>query len=175
MRQHDVEWSASSRSAALEQGGLEPAPMLVRAFEIHHLVGAAVDGAADSRESRKMDRVFQHEGVGRARIEPDLDQIVDLFVVFGLVLLAEEPLLGARSEPCVRALLLEGAGDTRIDVFVVQDLVAALANEYRQRHAPGALSREHPVGLARHHALDAVLAGGRNPARLLDRLERDLP
>ena len=59
-------------------------------------------------------------------------------------------------------------------LLVVQDRVAALANEDRERHAPGALAREHPVGLARHHALDAVLAGRRNPADLRDRLERDL-
>ena len=108
VRQHDVERRAPSRAAAFQQGGLEPASMLVRAFEIHHLVGTAVDGRPDSRKPGKMDRILQHEGVGRAGIEPDFDQIVDLLIVLGLVLVAEETPLGARREPRVGAFLLEG-------------------------------------------------------------------
>ena len=46
VRQHDVEGRAAARAAAFEQRRLEPAAMLVGAFEIHHLVGAAVDACA---------------------------------------------------------------------------------------------------------------------------------
>ena len=56
----------------------------------------------------------------------------------------------------------------------LQDLdraVADFAHEDRDRHAPGALARDHPVGAALDHAGDAVLALRRDPARLLDRRE----
>ena len=42
MGQHDVVGRAAARAAALEQRGMEPAAMLVGAFEIHDRVGAAV-------------------------------------------------------------------------------------------------------------------------------------
>ncbi len=50
--------------------------------------------------------------------------------------------------------------------------VALLAHEHRDRHAPGALARDHPVGPALDHAVDAVLALPRHPARDFDRFER---
>ena len=52
VRQHDVERRAAARAAALEQGRLEPAAMLVGAFQIHHLVGAAVDSCGGCRRGR---------------------------------------------------------------------------------------------------------------------------
>ena len=66
MRQHDVERRAPARAAAFEQRGLEPAAMLVGAFEIHHLVVAAVDGALDAGKAGEMERVLEHVGMGRA-------------------------------------------------------------------------------------------------------------
>ena len=65
------------RAASFQQGGLEPAAMLVRAFEI---------------DVRRPGCVFTHlavggaqgEGVGRARIEPDIEDVVDLLVVVGV-------------------------------------------------------------------------------------------
>ena len=51
--------------------------------------------------------------------------------------------------------------------------MTVLADENRQRHAPGALARQHPIGLVHDHALDPVLAGWRRPARALDRVGRD--
>ena len=52
--------------------------MLVGAFEIHHGVGAAVALALDAGEAGEMLGVFQHEGMGRAGIEPDVENVVDL-------------------------------------------------------------------------------------------------
>ena len=120
-------------------------------------------------------RVFEDEGVGRSRIEPDFDEVVDLVVSRGIVLGAEKPLLRALGEPGVGAFLLVGVGDPRVHLFVEQDFVTVLADENRQRHAPGALARQHPIGLVGDHALDPVLAGRRRPSRPLDRIDRNRP
>ena len=53
VRQHDVVGRAAARAAAFQQRGMEPAAMLVRAFEIHDLVGAAVAHAMDAGEAGK--------------------------------------------------------------------------------------------------------------------------
>ena len=93
--------------------------------------------------------VFQHEGMGRAGIEPDVADIVDLLPVLGRAG-PEEAFAGAVHVPGVGAFLHEGFGDALIDDFVLQDFggaVALLAHEHRDRHAPGALARDHPVGL----------------------------
>ena len=111
--QHHVERRAAARAAAFQQRGMEPAAMLVGAFEIHHRVGAAVDLALDAGELREMHRVFQHEGVRRAGIEPDVADVVDLLPV----------LVGAACRGSARArrprtrrrrLRLEGLGDALV-------------------------------------------------------------
>ncbi len=83
MGENDVEGRAAARAAAFQQRGMEPAAMLVGAFEIHDLVGAAIALAMDAGKARKILRVFQREGVGRAGIEPDVENVVDLFVIVG--------------------------------------------------------------------------------------------
>ena len=45
---------------------MEPAAMLVGAFEVHDAVLAAVALALDAGEAREVLRVFQREGVRRA-------------------------------------------------------------------------------------------------------------
>ena len=145
-----------------------------RAFQIHHGVVAAVDLALDAGEPREMLAVFQHEGVGRAGIEPDVENVVDLLPVL-VGARAEEALARAVHVPGVGAFLLEGVGDALVDGFVLQDFggaVALLAHEHRDRHAPGALARDHPVGPAVDHAVDAVLARRRHPLRHRDRVQR---
>ena len=57
---------------------------------------------------------------------------------------------------------------------VDQNLVRALLDEDRDRHAPGALARHHPVGAVGDHAGDAVLARRRHPLCAGDFVERDL-
>ena len=173
--QHHVERRAAAGAAAFQQRGMEPAAVLVGAFEIHHRVGPAVVLALDAGEAREMLRVLQHEGVRRAGVEPDVADVVDLLPVL-VGARAEEALARAGLVPGVGALLLEGVGDALVDRVVLQDLrraVALLAHEHRDRHAPGALARDHPVGPALDHAGDAVLAGGRHPARRLDLAQRD--
>ena len=157
--EHHVIGRAPARAAGFQQRGMEPAAVLVGALQIHDGVGAAVDLAPDAGETREMHRVLQHEGVGRAGIEPDVENVVDLLPVL-VGARAEETLARAGRVPGVGAFLLEGLGDAGVDPLVLQDLgraVALLAHEHGDRHPPGALARQHPVGLAGDHAGDAVL------------------
>ena len=87
---------------------MKPAAMLVRAFEIHDLVAAAVAHALDAGEAGKMLRVFERESMGRAGIEPDVEHIVDLVESVRIVVGREKTRGGIRREPGVGALLLEG-------------------------------------------------------------------
>ena len=81
-----------------------------RAFEIHHGVVAAVGLALDAGERREMHRVLQHEGVRRAGVEPDVENVVDLLP--GVVGdLAEKALARAGGVPGIGALGLEGLDD----------------------------------------------------------------
>ena len=79
--------------------------MLVGAFQIHHLVVAAVDFALDAGEAGKMDGVFEHIGMGRARVEPDIENVVDLLVVVGIVVGREKTRRRAVGVPGVGAFL----------------------------------------------------------------------
>ena len=105
---------------------MEPAAVLVGAFQIHHGVAAAVDLALDAGELREMHRVFQHEGVGGAGIEPDVENVVDLLPAFVGALRPEEALARAGGEPGVGAFGLEGLDDAHFDLGVLQDLDRAV-------------------------------------------------
>ena len=171
MGDDDVERRASARAAGFKERRLKPAAVLVRALEIHHHFVAAVDFAPDMRERWKVVGVLQHEGVRRAGIEPDIKNVVDLLPAL-VAKLAEEALARARSIPGIRALGLERLDDAGVDVGIVENLdraVGILLDEDGNRHAPGALARDHPIGPAFNHAGDAVLALLRHPPRRLDR------
>ena len=116
--------------------------MLVAAFQIHHGIGAAIDLADDVAELRKILAVFQHEGMRRAGIEPDVADVVDLLPLF-VGKAAEETLARARRIPGIRAFGLERVADALVHCLVLQDFdraIARLAHEHRDRHAPGALA-----------------------------------
>src|SRR3546814_3329495 len=98
VREHRIVGRASARSRGFEQRRVEPAAMLVGAFEVE--VGRPLQLRAR----------LQHEGVRRAGIEPYFDHVGDLLEVFGAVVVAEEALRIA-GEPGIAALLLEGIGD----------------------------------------------------------------
>ena len=147
---------------------MEPAAVLVRAFKIHHLVRPAFDLAVDARKAGEVFCVFQHEGMGAAGVEPDIHHVVDFFVVGGVVVIAKKPLRRAFRIPGVGALLFKCVGDAFVDALFHQRRVLALFHKHRDRHPPRALARQHPVGLGRDHAGNAVFAGGGNPAGLFD-------
>ena len=114
----------------------------------------------------------------KACVEPESNQTSRMSVTCLPVLVraaAEEALARARRIPGVGAFGLEGVADALVDCLVLEDFdraVADFAHEHRDRHAPGALARQHPVGLADDHAGDAVLPLRRDPARRLDGFER---
>jgi hypothetical protein len=104
--------------------------------------------------------------MGRAGIEPDVEDVGDLLPVGRSWSSPEEPLLGALRIPGVGALGLEGRADAGIDRRVAQDVHPSLAeplHEAGERHAPGALARQHPVGPGLDHRIEAVAAGLRRP------------
>src|SRR3546814_2055328 len=77
MREDGLIRRLSARAAAFEQRRLEPAAMLVAAFEIE--VGAV--RAAVVADERGPAPAFEHEGMGAARIEPDVENIDDALVI----------------------------------------------------------------------------------------------
>ena len=87
------------------------------------------------------------------------------------VVIAEEALLARlrrtrRRRPPPRRL--RGCA---VDGLVLQHL-AVVVGEDGDRHAPGALARQHPVGPLLDHGAQAVLAGGRHEARGVDGRKR---
>ncbi len=177
MGQHDVVGRAAARAAAFQQGGVEPAAVLVGAFQVHDGIGAAVALADDAGELGKVHGIFQREGVRGGGVEPDIADVVDLLPFGGAVVVAKEALRRARLVPGPDALLLQCGRDALVDALVLQDLVGAVGlvlDEDRDRHAPGALARHHPVGLGLDHAGDAVLTGRRHPLGFADGTQREL-
>ena len=55
--------------------------MLVRAFQIHHAVFAAIDHAVDIGKAGEMFRRVQDIGMCRAGIKPDIQCVAIFFVV----------------------------------------------------------------------------------------------
>ena len=135
--------------------------MLVAAFEIHHRIFAAVDLALDAGERREMRPVSSST---KACVEPESNQTSQNVVDFlpGIVgELAEEALARAGLVPGVGALFLERLDDAQLDLGVLENFdraVRLFLDEHGDRHAPGALARDHPVGPRLDHAGDAVLA-----------------
>ncbi|MGX0965828.1 hypothetical protein AB7M63_006277 [Bradyrhizobium japonicum] len=111
-------------------------------------------------------------------MEPESNQTSQISSTFLQSSLARDPrkaFAGAVHVPGVGAFFHEGFGDALVDDLVLQDLgraVALLAHEHGDRHAPGALARDHPVRTIGDHAVDAVLARRRHPLRDRDRVQR---
>ncbi len=160
MGQDLVEGRAAARRAAFQQARLEPAAMLVAAFQIE--VGGPLHVRPASR--------FEDEGMGAARIEPDVENVGDHLVIVGTVRGTEEFGL-ARLVPGIDALFAYGSDHAGVHVCILQIFARAVLHEQRDRHAPGALARQHPVGAAFDHRTDAVAALFGNEARVGDRLQ----
>ena len=131
--------------------------MLVRAF--------AIEVGADALAVARLD----HEGVGRARIEPDVENVGDRLVIVEAVAVAEQGLM-VGAEPGVGAALVEGVEDAAVDGRVLQIVAGLAVDVERDRHAPGALAADHPVGPPLDHRAHPVPRFLRHPAGLVDRL-----
>ena len=163
---HRVVGGAAAGAAGLQHRGVEPAAVLVGALEI------------DVGRPDAVGAVAQREGVGEPRVEPDVEDVGDLLPVVVRMVVGEEARLGVLLEPGVGALGLEGRLDPGVDRRVAQDLGGAVGlapDEAGQRHAPGALARQHPVGAGLDHRVEAVAAGLRVPCdQPVDRGQRAL-
>ncbi len=73
--------------------------MLVRAFQIHHLVAGL---------ARKFGALVEHAEVGHARIEPDVENVGDLVVVVGF---GAEQFARIERVPRIGAFLLDALRD----------------------------------------------------------------
>ena len=99
MGQHRLERGGAAGADRLQQAGLEPAAMLVGAFQVE--IGGPGQAA-----------ILEGEAVGGAAFEPDVDDVHDLLVIGRVAVRAEEA-GGGRGEPGIRALGGEGLRMTR--------------------------------------------------------------
>ena len=111
--------------------------------------------------------------MGGAGIEPDIENVEDLFVRLGVHHTAQEPGLGAVFVPDIRAFGLEGFDDTRVDLFVAQQEIlirrqGAFLHETGQRNTPRPLPRQHPIGARFHHRIEPVAPRPGHPVHVVD-------
>ncbi len=161
---HDVTIRRAARGAhGLQQRRMEPAPVLVRAFHI------------DIRDTvfRAILAVAQNEGVGRTGIEPHVQNVEHLGIVVGVHDAAKEPLFRAIFVPDIRTVSLERLDNALVDLWVTQQEVfirwqRAILGKAGQRHTPGPLTRQHPVGACFHHRVQTVAALFGHPVDVVD-------
>ena len=136
-----------------QQRGLEPAAVLVGAFQVE--VGG----------HRQLVALLEHRIVGDAGVEPDVEDVGDLGVALRVV---AEQLLGVQVEPGVDAVLLHPFGHFLDQTRGVRvRLGGGAVHEQGDRHAPGALPGDTPVRAVAQHAFDARLAPLRQPLHLV--------
>ncbi len=116
---------------------------------------------------------FDGEGVGRAGIEPDVQDVVDLLKV-GRIAVGPKELGRIEREPGVRPRLAHGFDDTGVDGLVAQRLAGLAVDEHGDGRAPGPLARNQPVRTGLDHAAQPVLARGGIEASGVHRGQRAL-
>ena len=138
---------------------MEPAAMLVRTFEID--VGRERNEAGPERRQDVM------HGAG---VEPHVHHVGALLVDERFV--AQE-VTRVQREPGLDAALGDELGDLLEQFRRLRVRLARFpVHEHRERHAPGTLARDAPVGARLDHAGDALLAPAGNPLHAADRVER---
>ena len=167
MGEHRVVGRAAAGAAGLQHRGVEPAAVLVGALEVEA-------GRPDAVRA-----VAQREGVGGAGVEPDVEDVGDLLpLVVGRGRCRgsapwRRPRTRRRRPRVSKASLMRAltAGSRRISARAV----GVAPDEAGQRHAPGALARQHPVGAGLDHRVEPVAAGLRRPLHEpVDRGQRPL-
>ena len=145
-----------------QQGGLEPAAVLVAAFHIHI--------------SRPEALIPLHGGVvGGAGVKPAVQSVglleeVDAAAVGALEALGQQ-LCRLHLKPGVGTLLLEDGGHG-LDALIGADrLLAVLAVEHGDGQTPAALAGNAPVGTLADHGAHTLLAPGGQPADVLTGLD----
>ena len=147
-----------------EQGRVEPATVLVGAFQVQ--VGARTSDVAD------IVGATQHMPVGGAGIEPDVQGVGDLVVLASFV---TDQLGSVQFEPGLDTFFLDALSHLlhQFDSAWMQ-LAGLLVQEERDRHAPVALAGNAPVRTVGDHRVQAGLAPGRHELGALDSLQGTL-
>ena len=131
--------------------------MLVAAFEIE--VGGPVQvGPAAA---------FEHKGMGAAAVEPDVENVGDALVIGEVIVVAQETLRRGLA-PGIDALFAHRGDYAGVDRGVAEILPGGAVDEQGDRHPPGALAGDHPVGAAFDHRTEAVAALFGDEARVGD-------
>ena len=165
---HLAERRPSARAEADEQRALEPAAVLVAAFEVD--VGRPGQLGPDR----------QHRLVARSRIEPHVEDVHLAREGRAAARAAREAggqeLLDGPLVPRVGAVLAEHGGGLLDERGRRHRFAARRAVDGRNRHAPGPLARDAPVGAVHEHVVDAVVAPRRHPLDgVVDGVERRFP
>ena len=94
--------------------------------------------------------------------------------------LAREPRKRSRA-PCAYQASAPSSSNASmmriVHIRIVEDVdraIGLLVDEHRDRHAPGALARDHPIGACCDHSANAVLTLRRHPACRTNRFVRTL-
>ena len=169
MREHRLVRRPAARAHRLEQRGVEPAAMLVRALEVH------------VRRPAQVRSRLEHGRVAAAGIDPDVE---DVGLPAELPAAARGTARAGRDElglgPQVPLLdsppVAEDLRHVLDDALVEEQRPARAAVERHDRHAPDALAREHPVGPVGDHVEEPVRAPRRDPAHVVpDGVQRLCP
>src|SRR5207248_4480676 len=130
-------WRRAARAHGLEQRGMEPAPVLIGAFQVQ------------LRRPAQLGPRFEHGGVAAAGVEPDVEDVRLLAKARTTALRTARPgrqqVTGCARVPLVGAVaVVEDARHVLDDTFLEQHRVARVAVERDDRHAPHALARDGP-------------------------------
>ena len=158
MRQNGVERRATTGADRFKQARMEPAAMLVAAFQIQ--IGRPRQTAG-----------FQREGVRRAALEPHIHNVHHLLILRRITIIAQEA-RGRGGIPCIGTLSGEGGDHTVHHRLITQHLTGLFLHEHRNRHAPGALTADAPIRARGDHRADAVAALIRHKMRRRNRVQR---
>src|SRR5438128_5951964 len=167
VREHGLVRRAPVSGDAGQQRAVEPAAVLVGAFQVE--IGRPP--ALPRRLAPRLeDRRVAHPG-----LEPHVQDVPLLVEVPAAALRAgcawRQQFSSLPFEPDVGTVLLDQLGDMLDDRRRDEDLAASLARESRDRHAPHALAGEAPVRPFLDHAVDAIAAARREPSYYVDLLK----
>ena len=150
-----------------QQRTLEPAAILVAAFQIHvRRPGEAI--------------VFvQRRQVAGAGIKPNVENIVFFAesrpAAFGAGSALGNQFRSGLLEPDIGRMLGKQGNNRIQNLLVRQRMSAVIAVKHHDRHAPDTLARNTPVGPRGHHVGNAVVTPARNPLHGLDGIKSLLP
>ena len=146
--QHALVGRALIQRLRHQQRAVEPAAMLVRAFQVH------LDRRGD------LGALLADALEAHARVGPHVHDVGDLAVLLG----ASSPSSSRRSRSNHASMPpVSTRAATCFDQLLRarMQLAGLVVHEQRDRHAPGALARDAPVRPRLDHAGDALLAPGR--------------